>query len=337
VQCQWLAVAGEERFKMKLRLLAIVFVTQCLGLSAVFGQSSQQTVRKVDVDSVLQNLLIQYDMVPVTRKTTVNVPYKDCWRGGTRSGAPGPEVCKTNLVAVEQSKTTQEYLSVSNLQFVSSAMSFGAVTQTTLPDRLVAASEDVCNPYQITGSQSATYSQQIQHTESETLTHTITSSISDAFNATVKVNDDLTLSNTITIGTQDAHATADLTGNALTQTLQLQVTQQIPMQSRYGLEFLVTPTQFSVPYTLTVKLDGQLSQNDAGLTMLSQVLNEADRTFVVEGIASTEIGLKAHARFVQLEFDQIDCPKPAGQTAGLIVKPLVLKPDQKVTDPQPKQ
>jgi hypothetical protein len=313
---------------VNIRIIVFLVLTLSLGASVTFEQTAQTPVSKVDIDAVIQRLVAAHDPVAVTRQVTVNVPYKDCYRVGTRSGALGREVCNSKSMAVQQPQTTQERLTISDLRFVSPTMKFGDVAETTLPDQLIAASQDVCNPNQTTGSQGASFSQQIQHTESETLTHTVTTSISVQVGAQIKLSDAVTLTNQITFGNQDAQATANLVGTALTQTLQLQVTQSIPANSRYALMFFVTPIQYSVPFSVTAVVDGKLSQNDDGLTTLSQIVGESARTFTVEGTVSTTLGLRGHTVFKQLEFDPTECPAPS--SGGLVVRPLVLKPNQKV-------
>ena len=312
---------------MRANVLLVLLGMQFFACCIAFGQTdTHESAPKIDIDSVMKGFLDKHDLVPVTRQITVNVPYKDCYRAATRSGALGPEVCNNKTAVVQQPQTTQEHLTLTSLQFVASQIRFGALTQTALPDRIVAASEEICNPTPATGTQNASLSQQVQHTQSVTLTHTVTTSVSSTISATTKLSDSLSLTDSITVGLQDAEGKAELNGSALTQTLQVQVTEQVPAQSRYALEFLVTPTRFSVPFTLTMTVDGKLSQNDLGLAMVSQVVDEKDRTFSIEGTASAELGLSARYVFKQLDWDPQVCPGP-----GITAKPLSIKPNQKMT------
>src|ERR1700758_3758582 len=95
-------------------------------------------------------------------------------------------------------------------------------------------------------------------------------------------------------------------------------------QSRCALEFLVTPTQFSVPFSTNVIVDADLSTNDPGLASLSQIADQARRTFPVDGVAISTIGLTAHANMEPLSWSPGDCPTGSGVTT----KPLVLNDGQ---------
>jgi hypothetical protein len=281
-------------------------------------------VQATDLNAVVAGLLQAHGPVPVTTQTTIQVPYTVCLPVpmAARLNAQAPPDCHQASQPVQQKNTVQSILTASNIRIASNtAMTFGNLTQTTLPDELTAASQDVCNPTPTTGSQNASYSQQVQHNESSTLTHTVTNSLSDTISGGFKLPIGLSLSNSLQIGSSNTTSTAALTGSALTQTLSLQVTEQIPAQSRYGIEFLITPSQFSVPFSVNVTIDADLSPNDAGLTHLSQIVDAPSRTFLIDGTVSSTIGLAGHANFVQLPFNVQNCPGSSITVTQLMFAP----------------
>jgi hypothetical protein len=130
----------------------------------------------------------------------------------------------------------------------------------------------------------------------------------------------LTLNASVQIGTSNTTSNASLSGSALSTTLQINETESVPPQSRYALEFLVSPTQFTVPFSATVTVDADLSANDPGLAHLSDVADQSKRTFPVDGVASSTIGLTAHTVMEPLSYPG-DCVVGSGVTS----KHLVLK------------
>jgi hypothetical protein len=266
-------------------------------------------VQATDLNAVVAGFLQAHGPVAVTTQTTIQVPYTQCLPAAGFHQIPEPPICHQAFQPVQQKNTVQSILTASNIRVASNTeMTFGSVTQTTLPDELTAASQDVCNPSATTGSQNASFSQQIQHNDSATVTHSVTNSLTDTISGAYNLGGGLSLSNSLQIGSSNTTSTAALSGSALTQTLQLQVTEQIPAQSRYGIEFLVTPTQYSVPFSVNVTIDADLSPNDAGLTHLSQLVDPTKRTFLIDGIVTSAVGLTGHANFVQLPFDVQNCP-----------------------------
>jgi hypothetical protein len=300
-----------------------------------------QPVQVTDVNAVVAGLLQAHGPVSSTRQITVQVPYTQCvpQHSARPDYAPPPD-CHPALRAVQQNQTSQAILTASNIRIASNTeMTFGQLTQTSLPDELAAASLDVCNPTPTTGSQNASFSQQITQNNSVTLTHTVTNTLADTIGGSRTLSDPsgdgkggLTLSNQLQIGTSNATATAALSGNALTQTIQLQVTQQIPAQSRYGIEFLITPTRFSVPFSVNVTVDADLSQNDAGLTLLSQIADAPTRTFLIDGTVNSTVGLHAHSLWVELPWDPPNCA--AGSGSSITTRPLTFAPNLKVINHQ---
>jgi len=266
-------------------------------------------------------MLTAHGPVPVTTQVTKTVQVRDCHM----SGDPPRFSCTEGTRTIQQNQTTQQLLTAANIRIVkNTGLLFGAITQTTLPDQIAAASLDACNPTPTTGQQSASFSQQIQHSESATVTHTVTNTLSDSIGGSLSLSKVLKISDTLQIGMSDSTATASLTGTALTQQLQVSVSEQIPAQSRYALEFLITPTQFTAPFSATVTIDADLSKNDKNLSLLSDIADEASRTFVVDGTVMSVVGLTAHSNFEQLPYDPQHCPPGSAITAT----PLHIEPEQ---------
>jgi hypothetical protein len=269
-----------------------------------------------DVAGLINQVLTAHGPVPVTVQVPKQVQIQVCGN----SGDPPRFHCYPGWKTVMVPQTTSKILTASNIRIVSvSDVTFGTLTKTTLPDVIGAASLELCNTTAASGSQGVTFSEQIQHTESTTVTHSVTNTLTATLGGSYIVVPGLTLNASVQIGTSSTTSVATLSGTALTNTLQINVTESVPAQSRYALEFLVTPTLFTVPFNATVTVDADLSANDQGLAHLSDITDLASRTFPVDGMASSTIGLSAHTVMEPLSYPG-DCVPGSGVNS----KPLVL-------------
>lgn len=281
------------------------------------GTQPSDSIVYTDIAGVVSQLLNIYGPVPVTVQVPTQVNVQICGR----IGDPPRYRCDTGWKTVMKPQTTSKPMTASNIKIASSSdVVFGVLTQKTLPDIIGAASLELCNTGTTTGSQSVNFSEQIQHTQSTTVTHSVTNTLSASIGASYVLVPGLTLNTSIQIGTSNTTSDATLSGTALSNTLQVSETEPVPPQSRYALEFLVTPTEFSIPFSAMVTVDADLSANDKGLAHLSDIADQSKRTFQVTGIATSTIGLTAHAVMEPLSY-----PGNCVAGSGVTSKPLVLK------------
>jgi hypothetical protein len=264
-----------------------------------------------DVAGVVNQLLAAHGPVPVTVQVPTQVQVEVCGP----SGDPPRFRCNPGWKTVMKPQTTSKILTASNIRAVSTSdVAFGTLTKTTLPDVIGAASLELCNTGATTGSQGVTFSEQIQHTDSTTITHSVTNTLSASLGGSYVVVPGLTLNTSVQIGTSNTTSNASLSGTALSTTLQINETEPVPPQSRYAVEFLVTPTQFNVPFSATVTVDADLGANDPGLAHLSDIADQSKRTFSVDGVASSTMGLTAHTVMEPLSYPG-DCVVGSGVTS----------------------
>jgi hypothetical protein len=279
-------------------------------------------VQVTDIQGVVNQMLAAYGPVSVTVQIPVTVPVTVCHMGGD----PPRFSCQQGTKIVQQPQTTTPLLAASNIRIVQNTnLTFGTSVQTTLPAFVAAASIDVCNPNPTTGSATAQYSQQIQQTDTVTFTHQVTNTISSTVGGKFPLGGGIDLNASLNVGQSSSSSTANLTGTAITQGLQLSVTEQVPAESHYAIEFMITPTQFAVPFSATVTIDADLSKNDKGLNSLSDIANQASRAFTVDGTITSSVGLAVNANFEQLQFSPAVCPA----SAGLVVKPFKIDENAK--------
>jgi hypothetical protein len=91
------------------------------------------------------------------------------------------------------------------------------------------------------------------------------------------------------------------------------------------IELQTWPVQLTVPFSATAMIDADLSRNDKGYQHLSDILNEAERTFPIAGTLEAEDASSGTLVFYDLPYDPSRCPSGSGSAAGI----SGFKPDKK--------
>ena len=229
----------------------------------------------VDASQEIANLLAAFGPVPVTNVVQVANPRLDF-----------TQLPRLVFVTVftPTPQTTSLVLTASNIRVVaSSEFSFGAVTRTELPDHLIVQDSLAVNKSSVPASTTVTLSEQFQRTQNVQIQQSVTHTSQESLNLGFKFSEVFSVGGQVTIGqsTTDGNVVATGSSDTVTRSQTSNVTVQ-PHTAEMA-EIQMWPVNFEVAFTATVTVDADLSKNDKGYTMLSQIVDAPRRTFAVSG------------------------------------------------------
>jgi len=277
--------------------LSSICASSLLFLASTAGPVLAQTT---DAATQVSAALKTFGPVPIT--TTAQVPrtqqvcdYKEPpshgpGRSGSTAVAASLVNCHSETVYDPKTQTVNQLLTASNIRVVQSApISWGQITNTDLPNlvfpdtSMAQNCQNASAPLTFGYSLSVAYTRQsaIQISQSVTHTQNFTASFDTGSLLPFKVGAQVSVGGQTTNGT----TTVETTQQTVTRTHNDSV--QVPIGAVSVVQMRVWPIQYTLPFITSVTVDADLSPNDKGLKLLSDILPDpVSRTFVVSGTLS---------------------------------------------------
>jgi hypothetical protein len=289
---------------------------------------SSLAAQDTDAAQKVNEALTAYGPVPVTVVTQTPRQVEFC--PGVHPG--GNDQCVFRTVYDTSSKTTSSILVGSNVRTVkSSAISWGQVTQTQLPDQMIVADAlyQNCNTTTLLTA-NISISRAFQRSSSLTLTHQVTHTQGSQINGSIKIPGDVfTVGAQVTDQNSVMDGTATIKGDQQTVTQTVSGSQVVNSQSSMVAEEQIWPVRYTIEFTATVTVDADLSKNDKGFGHLSDIMSETDRTFTVSGLLSAYDASQATLKTFAYPYDPSTCKSGSGLT---VVEKFIPKPKIKLYD-----
>ena len=242
---------------------------------------AQQPATVTDLPTLVSSLLTTFGSVPHTTATTVTTTV--CLPHMLGQANP---VCNT-VQHAGPPQTVQQVMTATNLRMITGQPTFGQPTQTAFPDQMTAWDIEQINCGDGSATATVNFSTTVQHSSTVGLTQSLTSSTQFSVSFSTgslagvggpSVTAGMSFGNSAT----NATATTDLT--SLSDARGAQAGYTLPTKGAIVGMFEVWPINFSLPFSMTVTVDGDLSPNDKNYATLAQIFTPAQRTVSVTGI-----------------------------------------------------
>jgi hypothetical protein len=283
-----------------------------------------------DIPQKIAQALKEYGAVAVTRIVAVPRQETHCRASiASRGGAVAGGLCSTVTVYDQTPQHPMEILTASNIRVVNSTpLTFGQQAQTQLIDQLLVKEALVQNcSATLQNSAQVTLTDTFQRSTSVQVTKSVTTTANFSINFGLSLTKAFKIGGTLTSGRSETEGTSNTVGSSDTVTNTSTATVTLPKQTAEVAILQMYPTQFVVPFTATVTVEADLSQNDAGKTLLSQLLDANARTFDIAGTIQAIDASDSSTTFADVAFDPAKCP--ANSTGVVVVTPF--KPDTPLT------
>jgi hypothetical protein len=226
-------------------------------------------------------------------------------------GPKGPDPrthCSKVTVFDQVKQTTQEVLTVSNIRVTSNdEISFEQRQPTNLTDRLIVQEALVQDCTSFPATQTVTLSQAFQRSSSIAFSKTVANSASSQISFSLKLSDAFTIGGNIQIGSTTTTGTVNTSGTQ--DTVTRTQTGAITLQPKTAVlaQLQMFPVNFVVPFHTTVTVDADLSPNDLGDHLLSDLLGKNARTFPISGTIEANDASAGILIFSDIQFDPTKC------------------------------
>jgi hypothetical protein len=261
-----------------------------------------------NVDQKIAALLTSYGPVAVTRMVSVPKQQIVC-----EEIQPDHLVnCHPVTVYVSEAQTTNEVLTASNIHISSnSAPNWGPGTTTEFPLEIQVESffAQVCAD----ASTSATVTETLQHQFSRSSSMQISQSVMTSQSAQLSFDTEdilpFKVGAQVTVGQQETTGVTkiDTTQDTVMRQVQLSTSPPIPPGKAEILQLQVWPVKTTLPFTMTVTVDGDLSSNNNGFKHLSDMFSAAQRTFSIAGtLEATDASMGAGILY-SAPYDESKC------------------------------
>jgi hypothetical protein len=289
-----------------------------------------------DVSQKVAAALMAYGPVPVTTTTQSPRTVQLCHNENYGHGSHGTGDFGTRSVCVNQTvydpvtATSNAVLTASNIQVIKSdPISYSPLIRTELPDKLIVGDSLAtnCTPDQATlgYSLSTTFQRNASVSLTQTISHTNTVGVSVTTGIS-SVYGDFHVTGSLSFADGTSSAAMQTNGTTTTVQEQRSGSQAVPAHTMMMIELRTWPVRFTAPFSTTVVVDGDLSQNNKGYKRLSDILPESQRTFPISGKLEADDASEANLVFYDLRYDPKLCP--TGAVNGAVVPGF--KPDKKL-------
>jgi hypothetical protein len=287
-------------------------------LSGVWLVPTATYAQVTDAAATVASLLNSYGTVPVTVNVSVPVTRQICRQLPTAVG--GGEVCRDVTVNTQQAQTSQKILEAGPIRIIaSSPVVYGIAVRTELPDQMIAWDQQVINCAK-SGDASTTVlmSKQVQHAQSLAVSKSVTNTLGGQIGLTYGVPGVFSVGGQLTVSAANTSGTIDTVGRTDLDVRSGSATVIVPAKSVKIVEMRVWPIKFEIAFRATVTVDASLSTNDQRKGQLSEIFDEARRTFPLEGKLSVEQASDAQIVIFDGKLDPRDCSSGA---SSLTVRP----------------
>ena len=222
---------------------------------------------------------------------------------------PDPRTRCSKVTVFDQVKqTTQEVLTASSIRVTSSdEISFEQRQQTSLTDRLIVQEALVQDCASFLATQTVTLSQAFQRSSSIAFSKSVANSTSSQINFSLKLSDAFTVGGNVQIGSTTTTGTVNTSGTQDTVTRTQTGTITLQPKTAVLAQLEMFPINFVVPFHTTVTVDADLSSNDLGDHLLSELLGKDDRTFPISGSIEASDASAGTLIFSDIQFDPAKC------------------------------
>lgn len=266
-------------------------------LALVCSAPACATEAVTNVDQVVRDKLRTAGKFPVTITWTTRETVRECFGAvhplffgqGGEGGNAGEHACTTSHRNVQHRRVEEKYLEPVAIQIVSNDLpAFGAPVIQSFPSDATSVSQENLNCSRVTGSANIALSLQASRSSSITLSKSITRVQSKSVGFQATFFNDYSASGSLSFGTERTSAESRLEATSTVFSISASGTAEMPPKSRTISTLSSFRMRQSYPFTMRVVVDGHVSVNDAGKNRISDVLSEADRTFIVEGALSSD-------------------------------------------------
>jgi len=280
----------------------------------------------VDAAQKVSEALTAYGPVPVTVITRVPRQVDKC----RMMSHGGSDYCYTETVYDQRPSTTNQILTASNIRITKSGeLQFGPAVRTELPDKVIVQDGSIQNCTKNQATQTITLQDSFQRSASMAFSESVTHALSQQINFGLKLSSVFSVGGQVQITDSATNGTVSTTGSQDTVTRIQTGTITTPAHTNTMAELRIWPVQYSVPFQTTVTVDADLSTNDHGFHLLSQVLSESQRTFSVAGVIQANDASEGKLVFYDLDYDPSSCH---GITGVLATSKFIPKADQKLRE-----
>jgi hypothetical protein len=188
--------------------------------------------------------------------------------------------------------------------------------------------DDNCNPAGLKNSMTMILSKQIARMTTVTITDQIAIQGGATIGASGGVLGLITLSGSINFSATGTHISARSSSETQTDIVQASYMQEVgPMTRELGRAWM-RPTIVTIPFSITVIADGDISPNDEGKQRLSDVLTVEERTFTSKGKFTIFKASDIQAKFIPAAtLNAADCKQNgfSADTTSIIQPGLLCK------------
>ena len=279
-----------------------------------------------DVAQKVADALTAYGALPVT--TTIQIPrtVHVCRTiGPIGESHQSHQVCQDQTVYDPKTTTTNTVVTASNIRVIKSGeLTYGATSSHELPDHLIVGDYLARNCTADPATPTFTVTTIFQRTASVALSHSISHTISAGMSVSAKFAGFGATGNiSFTDGSTSGNVTTD--GSTISVQETRTGSQAVPPHTLLMIELQTWPVQLTVPFSATATIDADLSRNDKGYQHLSDILNEAERTFPISGTLEADDASSGTLVFDDLAYDPSRCPDGSNTAGGI----PAFKPDNK--------
>lgn len=278
---------------------------------AVFGAPAQA---QEDASSRIAAGLQSYGPVPVTRMVPVERTRYRC------GGRLGDRDCWEETYIILQPQMTQEVLTASGVRIVRvDSLTFGEPVRTSLPNLTFVDIRTVENCTGQGSPQQMTMGLAFRRSAAVQVTRTVQRTRGAHLNFAGLRAGPFTLSGGVSIQEVLTEGRVTTLGVDETVTRTRNVSFEVPPYTKIVSELRLWPIRIAIPFRTVAVVDADVSQNDRGVRLVSEVLPESARTFVIEGRIHADDASEEHHRLLQPRFGRADC---ATKGAGIRVDSL---------------
>ena len=283
---------------------ALASLATCLAVQCAQGQTT-------DVADKVDKILTAYGPVAVTRTIQVPQTREVCHEHGRSA-----ETCSNVTVYVPRQSATTDVLKASNIHISSQQeLTFAPMTRHELPDQIFVKDGAIHDCTAIPATQQITLSQTFQRSTSVALTKSVSNTIGASLSTSYKFMEAYTATLQLNFSHSSTEGSTNTVGSQDSVTLTQTGTITVPGHSAVMAELRAWPVHFTVPFHANVTVDADISANDKGITLLSQILSPDKRSFVIEGTLEANAASEGHLVFYDLPFDPAAC----GPTPSIVV------------------
>ena len=177
-------------------------------------------------------------------------------------------------------------MTATNLRITTGQPTFGQPAQTAFPDQMTAWDIEQINCGNGSATATVNFAETVQHSSSVGLTHSVTNSTQFSVSFSTGSLGGVggpSVTAGMSFGSSDTNATATTDLTSVSDARGAQASYTLPTQGAIVGMFEVWPINFSLPFSMTVAVDGDLSPNDKGYATLAQIFTPAQRTVSVTG------------------------------------------------------